>query len=547
MFVWSAAPGSSPTAPAQAAARICLKPFRMPPSLPAAFAASFRRYVAAAVVLMLVAIGLAPRAQAFALDDVVKRATQLAKSAYQAPVDKLPKPLKDLAYDDYRDIRFKAEDALWHGEKLPFELMFFHPGRHYGEPVRINEIVGRKVTAVRFDPAQYDYGRNQFSAEDLKGLSGHAGFRVHFPINRPDYKDEVVVFLGASYFRAVGKDQIYGLSARGLAIDVATAQGEEFPRFTEFWVEKPGPKATRLTIFALMDSRRMTGAYRFELVPGAETVMNVQSVLVPRDAVEKLGVAPLTSMYLFGENQPGRDDYRPEVHDSDGLSVQTGEGEWIWRPLVNPQRLLVTSFGTTDPKGFGLMQRDRAFADYEDPEAMYDRRPSAWVEPVGRWGPGRVELVQIPTPDETNDNIVAYWVPEKAPAANQPYPLNYRLRWQGASDKRPPTAWVVQSRRGRGFVRQPDGNIKFVVDFDGPAIRPLEPDAALEAYVNVGAGGELVEQNLFRNRANGTWRVTVRLKRPDPTKPVELRALLKLKDAVVSETWSYILPPQLEK
>lgn len=336
-------------------------------------------------------------------------------------------------------------------------------------------------------------------------------------------------------------------SARGLAMDVATAQGEEFPRFTEFWVERPTAKAQRLTIFALMDSRRLTGAYRFELVPGVETVMNVQSVLIPRDSVEKLGIAPLTSMYLFGENQPGKDDYRPEVHDSDGLSVWTGEGEWIWRPLVNPPRLLVTSFGTTDPKGFGLMQRDRAFSSYEDPEALYDRRPSAWVEPVGRWGAGRVELVQIPTPDETNDNIVAYWVPEKAPPTMQAYPLNYRLRWFGASDKRPANAWVVQSRRGRGFVRQPDGHVKFVIDFDGPAIRPLDADAPLEVAVNVGAGGELVEQNVYRNRANGMWRVTVRLKRTDPTKAVELRALLRLKDATVSETWSYILPPQLEK
>lgn len=498
-------------------------------------------------VLGLSAAWAAAPAAAFTLDDVAQRARQLAQAPYQAPADRLPAPLRELKYDDYRDIRYQSEHALWRAEKLPFELQFFHPGAQYRETVRINEINARGgVAPIAFDPAHYHYGRNAIDPQALRGL-GHAGFRVHHAVNRPGYKDEVLVFLGASYFRAIGKEQVYGLSARALAVDVATPTGEEFPRFTEFWVQRPAPRATSLVIYALMDSRRLTGAYRFELVPGTETVLNVQAVVHAREAVAKLGLAPLTSMYLFGENQPGRDDYRPEVHDSDGLAIHTGENEWIWRPLVNPQRLLVTSFRSTDPRGYGLMQRDRSHASYEDPEALYDRRPSAWIEPAGRWGAGRVELVQIPTPDETNDNIVAYWLADKALAPQQPFAYAYRMRWQMQPELRPPLAWVAQTRRGRGFARQPDGHIKFVVDFDGQALRLLAADSDIEAAINVGPNAELVERNLFKNRATGLWRMTLRLRRPDPAKPVELRALLRHKQGVLSETWSYVLPPQPEK
>jgi len=293
----------------------------------------------------------------------------------------------------------------------------------------------------------------------------------------------------------------------------------------------------------------MTGAYRFVLTPGVETVMQVSARIYPRETVAKLGIAALNSMFAFGENQPGHDDYRPEVHDSDGLSVAAGNGEWIWRPLVNPKRLLVTSFATVNPRGFGLMQRDRAPASYEDPEALYERRPSTWVEPIGAWGPGRVELVQIPTPDETNDNIVAYWVPDQAPAAKQPINLSYRLHWQMATQQLPiGKGWVVQTRRGRGYVKQPDGDINFVIDFDGPALRTLKPELKLEPLVEVGGNAQLREQNLFRNAVSGAWRMTVRIKRADPTKPVELRALIRLAaQGAVTETWSYIVPPETDK
>ena len=493
------------------------------------------------------ALALPLAAQAFDFDDVATRARDLAAAAYKAPASTLAPELRDLDYDAHRDIRFKPESALWRKEKLPFELMFFHAGRSFQDPVRINTIEPGGTKRLEFDPALFDYGRNKLDPQKLRN-AGFAGFRVHYPVNKPGYKDEVLVFLGASYFRAVGKGQNYGLSSRGVAVDTASAQGEEFPRFSEFWIERPEPGATSLTIYALLDSPRLSGAYRFVLTPGADTAMQVTARIFAREPIAKLGIAPLNSMYTFGENQPGRDDYRPEVHDSDGLSIANADGEWIWRPLLNPKRLLVTSFSAVNPKGFGLMQRDRTPTSYEDPEALYERRPSAWVEPVGAWGAGRVELVQIPTPDETNDNIVAYWVPDKPLVVKQPFDFAYRLHWSMAGPTPAGKGWVVQTRRGRGYVKQPDGDINFVVDFDGPAMRLLKPDAKLEAAVDVGANAQLKEQNLFRNHVSGAWRMTVRVKRTDTAKPVELRAWIKqAPQGAITETWSYIVPPEPDK
>jgi glucans biosynthesis protein len=249
-------------------------------------------------------------------------------------------------------------------------------------------------------------------------------------------------------------------------------------------------------------------------------------------------------MYFFGENQPSpTEDVRPEVHDSDGLSIHAGSGEWIWRPLVNPRRLLVTSFEATNPQGFGLMQRDRAFRSYEDPHMRYELRPSLWVEPRGKWGEGRVELVQIPSPDETNDNIVAFWVPTAVPPPNQPYSFEYRLRWQKNTEIRPPHAWVMQTRRGRGHTRKPDNTLGFAVDFVGPALEKLPADAKLNGVISVAGNGEILERRTFRNDATDGWRMTFRVRRVDEKKPLELRAYLTSGEEPMSEIWTYILPP----
>ncbi|MGH8175270.1 MAG: glucan biosynthesis protein G [Steroidobacter sp.] len=495
----------------------------------------------ALVGLLLIGFHGSP-VKAFGFDDVAAKASAQAQRPYQSVSRKPPAELQALNYDQYRDIRFRPDHALWRPDELPFELMFFHLGGEFQtKPVRMNEVTPRGARHIPYRSAAFDYGKNKLSPQSW-GDVGFAGFRAHHALNNNEYKDELAVFLGASYFRALGAGQRYGLSARGLAIDTVGGQGEEFPRFTEFWMVRPADNAGTLTIYALLDSPRASGAYQFDIRPGAQTVMQVRARLFLRKNVATLGVAPLTSMFFFGENQPHRTDFRPEVHDSDGLMVATGDGEWLWRPLVNPKHTLTTSFSMREVRGFGLMQRDRNFSNYEDPEASYEMRPSAWIEPIGSWGSGRVELVQLHTPDETNDNIVAYWVPQKLPAAGQPLDLSYRLHWQGKEMQRPPGAWVVQTRIGRGYAELPQDEQQFIVDFTGPSLAALTSDATVKAVVTAPSNGKIMERNAYRVEATGAWRMALRVKQLKATETTELRGFLQSGEDVLTETWSNVLP-----
>jgi glucans biosynthesis protein len=481
-------------------------------------------------------------ASAFDFDDVAALAQRKARAPYK-PDRTQPAELEALDYDQYRDIRFRPDRAVWRAEGLPFDVMFFHRGKANAH-VRMNEVVAGKSRHLPYDRADFDFGKNTLSPETWGDLD-YAGLRVHYHLNGPEYKDELIVFLGASYFRALAAGTRYGLSARGLAVDTVGGQGEEFPDFIEFWMEKPAADARTLRLYALLDSPRVSGAYQFDVNPGDETVVDVRTRLYLRAPVGTLGIAPLTSMYQFGENQPHRADFRPEVHDSDGLMVATGDGEWLWRPLLNPRETLTTSFSMHDPKGFGLMQRDRTFTSYEDSEARYELRPSAWVEPTGSWGKGRVELVQLFTPFETNDNIVAYWVPDRLPAIGEPLELAYRLHWQGARIfQQPPGAWVTQSRVGRGYRELADDEQQFIVDFMGPSLAALPPSAPVKAVVSAPANGEILETNAYYVEPTRTWRMMVRVKQLDVTKPTELRGYLQNGADVLTETWSNLVPPR---
>jgi periplasmic glucans biosynthesis protein len=493
-------------------------------------------------IALLVILGATP-AGAFDFDDVAALAESQARKPYRTESRKPPAELSALTYDQYRDIRFRPDHALWRKENVPFELMFFHLGKFQTEPVRINEVTPKGARHIPYRTADFDYGQNKLSPKSWGDL-GFAGFRAHFPLNGTQYKDELVVFLGASYFRALGAGQRYGLSARGLAIDTVGGKGEEFPRFSEFWIVRPDANASSLMLYALLDSPRSSGAYEFEIHPGKETVIDVRARVFLRGKVATLGLAPLTSMFFFGENQPHRTDFRPEVHDSDGLMVATGDGEWIWRPLLNPKQTLTTSFSMRTLRGFGLMQRDRSFSSYEDPEATYELRPSAWVEPVGTWGAGRVELFQLSTPDETNDNIVAYWVPDPLPAIGQPLDFAYRVHWQGAEMQRPPGAWVVQTRVGRGYGELAEDEQQYVVDFTGPSLAALPPDANVKAVVTAPSNGEVMESNAYRVESTGNWRMTVRVRQLRRNETTELRGFLQNGTDVLTETWSNILPPR---
>lgn len=471
----------------------------------------------------------------FSFGWLTREAERLSKDSYVQPQPVQSDWLRDLGYDAYRDIRFKADKALWAQRGVPLRAQFFHLGALYMLPVELNEVIGGQSRPVAYDPGLFSFGHLQVPP-DVSGNKelGYAGFRLHALINKPDVFDEFMVFLGASYFRGVGKGQFYGLSARGLAIDTALARGEEFPNFTRFWLERPTGNGT-VVVNALLDSPSVCGAYRFVITPGASTTMDVSVRLFTRAAIDKLGLAPLTSMYAFGENDDRLNhDFRPEVHDSDGLLLQTGAGEWLWRPLLNPSDLNVSSFSDENPKGFGLLQRDRKYESYQDLEAKYESRPSLWVEPKGKWGRGAVQLVEIPTDSEIHDNIVAYWVPEAPVEAGQALSFDYRLSWgDGPAPVRRP-AEVIATHVGRQFDHD---KVKFVIDYKDLNQRQTGSSTTPQAEIWNGAG-KVSGVSVSPNPHVGGWRVAFDLE-TDGNQVHELRCLLRAGGRQVSETWSY--------
>jgi glucans biosynthesis protein len=475
----------------------------------------------------------------FSFEGLAARAGELAAQPYAPPPRPVPEWLLRLNYDQYRDIRFVPGRSWWLRDGLPFQLQFFHPGFIFNRYVPISEVDGSRVRPIPFMPRLYDYGENRVG--DLPDTMGFAGFRILYPLNKPG--DELGAFQGASYFRLLCAKAVYGLSARGLAIDTAEPDGEEFPAFDEFWIARPAPDARAITVYALLDSPSAAGAYRFVISPGADTTVGVHAVLYLRRNPSLLGIAPLTSMFWHGKNTNfENDDIRPEVHDSDGLMLNTGAGEWLWRPLNNPDTPVVAAFNDQNPRGFGLLQRERRFESYEDLEASYQLRPSVWVEPIGSWGSGSVRLIELHTPDETNDNIVACWVPARLPPPGTPLDFSYTMHWC-LDQIRPPAGCVVSTRHGRSRTAEPDLE-RFVVDFDGPALRRRGPESTVESVVSAGAGAVVVHApEAQKNPYNGTWRAAFALRPDGSGKPVELRCFLRDSANVLTETWSYLWQP----
>lgn len=494
-------------------------------------------------LLAVLFVAVACRASfAFNLDDVAVRAESLAKEPTQDPRGQVPEWLLKLSYDQWRDIRFRPERALWRGQGLPFEVQFFHPGLYYDRPVILHSVDGAMIETVGFSPDNFNYGTNDFASRVPQTL-GYAGFRVHAPIKRGDYYDEVIVFLGASYFRAVGAEQAFGMSARALAIDTGLSSGEEFPYFREFWLVRPLPWSSEMIAYALLDSPSLTGAYRFIIRPGAETMVEVEGRLFLRRAPQKVAIGALTSMFFHGENSERLfDDFRPEAHDSDGLLLQFASGERFWRPLDNPTSLRMSAFEMTNPKGFGLLQRDRNADHYQDLETHFEHRPSTWVKPQRDWGRGRVELVEIPSKADSNDNIVAFWIPEIQPEVGKPFSFAYTLTWLGSDAARTPGGRVVATRRDRAGGGD---KVRFVVDFEGEALTTLSADTVLRGVITFASGeesAELLDQQVVKNPATGGWRLTFRV-RPKRSEPIEMRAFLDKGGQSLTETWSNVLIP----
>lgn len=486
-------------------------------------------------------------------ESIQSRARDLANKPYVAPkADSLPAWMNNLTYDQYRDIRFNPNQALWSDEKLPFRAMFFHPGYLFREPVTLNEFTSTHQQQIRLAEAFFNYGPQINKHGDLPADGGFAGFRLHAPLNSPDVFDELVVFQGASYWRALGKNQKFGISSRGIAVDTGTdGAAEEFPSFREFWLRKPDENSTQAVVYSLLDGPSYSGAYQFKISPGNTTIVDVHAVLFARRAVQRLGIAPMSSMFWFGENSRRRfDDFRPEVHDSDGLAIRMGTGERLWRPISNDTAKLEFSFFDMEKcDGFGLLQRDRHFSSYEDNEAAYHLRPSLWVEPTSDWGPGRVMLMEIPTDNELSDNVVAMWEPARTPQPGDRVEFRYRQHWTMDEDPSMAEGRVVATRSGV-HAWQPEQRT-MIVEFTGPTLSqpsdiPLTP---LVQVVGGGADKVKIEGLTVQPMPDSRWRVAFQItpsaeggKLAD-VGPIELRCCLKRGDNFLTETWVHRVTP----
>jgi glucans biosynthesis protein len=487
----------------------------------------------------------APAPAPFRFDEVVRRARELAALPYESNLQPLPEPLNRLDFDAYRDIRFRNERALLASGGGPFRMHLFHLGFLFQRPVTVNVIREGVPAPVPYQKDLFDYGKNKIE-RPLPVNLGFAGFRLHYPLNTPKIFDELIAFLGASYFRFLSRDQNYGLSARGLALNVEGEGGqpEEFPYFREFWIEMPMADAERAVIFALLEGPSVTGAYRFEIWPSETTTLDVTATLFPRRQLANLGIAPLTSMYFEGENEQRRtDDFRPELHDSDGLLIHSGAGEWIWRPLRNPARKAVSSFFDLNPRGFGLMQRDRVFENYQDLEAHYHKRPGYWVEPVGQWGEGRVDLVEIPTANETHDNIVAYWQPKNPIEPGQELTITYRMRAVSSSLRMHPGGKTVNTYQTPPRASGSNGpsdptHRRFLVDFAGGNLEFYLQDPSQVQVVPTTSAGRITHTFVVPNDHTRGFRAAIDVKL-EPGQSTDLRAFLKAGNRTLTETWTY--------
>ncbi|MDJ1158347.1 glucan biosynthesis protein D [Chelatococcus sp. SYSU_G07232] len=516
----------------------------------------------AAATAALAALGFSPAAlaaeklklgdaKAFSFDTLVARAKELAAKPYVAPKRPPAEILERIDYEAHGKIRFRTEYALFADGPGPYPVTFFHLGRFFQTPVRMHVVAEGKAREIVYEDDYFDMPADS-PAHLLPRNAGFAGFRFQESRlgdqQKLDWrKNDWVAFLGASYFRAIGQLYQYGLSARGIAVDVAVAGApEEFPAFTHVYFDTPAPNADAVTVYALLDGPSLAGAYRFVMRQGEGVLMDIEKALFLRKDVARLGLTPLTSMFWYSETvKQTAADWRPEVHDSDGLALWTGAGERIWRPLNNPPRTIASAFGDENPRGFGLLQRDRNPDHYMD-GVYYERRPSLWVEPQGKWGKGAIQLVEIPTDDEIHDNIVAMWVPAEPAKAGSAHRLSYRLYWLAEEPFPTPLGRCMATRLGNGGQPgqpRPKGVRKFMVEFKGGPLEKLPFGVKPEAVLWASRGSfSYVFTEAVPNDVPGHWRAQFDLT-VTSNEPVEMRLYLKAGDQVLTETWLYQYHP----
>ena len=487
-------------------------------------------------------------ARPFSHEGLKARVREMANAPYRSPQSPSPDILTRIDYDAHGRIKYRTDLALFADGPGRSPVTFFHLGRYFQKPVRMHAVEGGQAREILYDPGYFDMPADS-PAHELPRDSGFAGFRFQEARGGSlDWRtNDWVAFLGASYFRAIGELAQYGLSARGVAVNtVVYGATEEFPEFTHVWFETPAANADAVTVYALLDGPSVAGAYRFVMRREKAVTMDVDVLLVLRRDVARLGLAPMTSMFWFSETaKPTMADWRPEVHDSDGLAMWTGTGEHIWRPLNNPPGTQVSAFVDASPRGFGLLQRDRVFDHYQD-GVFYDRRPSLWAEPRGDWGRGSVQLIETATDDEIHDNINAMWVPAEPAVAGQTIEIGYRLHWAADEPYPSPLARCVATRLGNGGqpgTDRPKGVRKFLVEFLGGPLKDLPAGKLPEPVLTASRGSfSYVRTEAVPNDVPGHWRAQFDLTATGSS-PVELRCYLRSGNQVLSETWLYQYHP----
>lgn len=474
-------------------------------------------------------------------NEIEALARKRVKAAPLGPPAPISEQLMGIDFETYRSLEFRNDRAFFRDTNNYIELQLFQRGHYYGRDVaiHIHEADGTR-RELSFDPSRFNYegSLRDLPVEEL----GYAGLRLHAPINRGDYHDEFLVFLGASYFRGIGRGHVYGLSGRCYCIDTGLEGAEEFPEITALHLVRPAPNETSAFIVAEVRSPRSEAAFYFEVMPGDETVLDVEGAIFLREDVPNLGLAPLTSMYLFGEDRPGRfSDYRPEIHDSDGLVLHSANGERLFRRLRNPRETTLSSFRLDHPQGFGLLQRDRSPMSYLDHHDRYEDRPSGYIEPIEGFERGVVRLLEFSTELESDDNITAFFVPDEVKAEMR---VRYRVRFLSGEPLPEAGFRVARYRRGlpkSNFKPVLDGSQLIVIDWEGGKMDALD---ALEPIVTA-EGATIEGARLIALPELGALRMEF-IVRFESDAPAELRAFIREGESARSETFSYLLEPGFE-
>jgi periplasmic glucans biosynthesis protein len=459
---------------------------------------------------------------------VLDAARQLAQRAFVPPNTALPEPFTALNAESYQAITHRPERRIWSDENVGYEVEPQHRGSIFTTPVLLSTVEQGLVKRIIYDPLRYNFGK--LTPATALGDIGFSGFKL---LQKGEQSVDFAVFQGATFYRSRARGQEFGAVARALAIKTGDPRGEEFPIFRAFWIERPGTDGV-IMVHAVADSESATAAFRFTLRPGDMTIIDTECTVFARIDIDHIGLGPIQGTYLFGPSRRrNADDVRPQVHDVHGLQMLNGRNEWIWRPLNNPEQLQISSFMDENPKGFGLVQRDRDFNAYQDDDNRFEMRPTIWMEPIGDWGPGAIQLTEIPSNSELNDNIIAYWRPKDVLVAGSRSTFSYRQFWCWVTPERGTIAETIGFRVGRGNSGR---RRRCLVEFGGENLAAVE---AAGIVMSLSASpGQILNSKLALNTARKSARITFELD-PGNEQACELRLVLTVGDKAITETWLY--------